>query len=81
MFRAKLSINNTLKNHLKGRTQHYLNNFQEPKDNVSHDSPIKDEKVLTGDSSIMRHKFRGIAQRIRFIRLQSDKKSPRANNE
>ena len=59
------------------RSQFYINNQKEPKDNSSHDTLARNETVLIDTSPNMRGRFRSIAQRIRIIRLNGDKLKPK----
>jgi len=51
--------------HPKVRYQSYLNNTDEPLDNVLADSPEAHKTILTEDCSEMRRQFRALAQELR----------------
>jgi hypothetical protein len=53
---------------VKVRSQYYIKNRNEPKDNLSHDTLANDETILTESSAPMRRRFRHIAQQIRIIK-------------
>jgi hypothetical protein len=59
------------------RSQYYINNQREPKDNSNHDTLARNETVLLEKSPNMRGRFRNIAQRIRLIRLAGINQKPR----
>ena len=64
---------------IKVRSQHYIKNRDEPKDDPSRDASTKNEAVLVQDSPDMRRDFRSIAKRIRIIKIHGLKKKYRDN--
>jgi hypothetical protein len=75
MFKVAASIKNKQPLIIKERLQRYLKNRKEPTDNPSHDSLQKDETVLVENSPLMRQRFRGIAHRMRIIRIDKNKRN------
>lgn len=59
------AIKNKQQKHPKVDFAQYLFNATEPQDDVAGDSMIENEIKLFEDSSLMRHSFRKIAQRLR----------------
>jgi hypothetical protein len=51
--------------HPKEHYKQYLYNSNEPRDNISNDTPSEMEAELLGNSHFMRQQFRQVAQDIR----------------
>ncbi|HSX44173.1 MAG TPA: hypothetical protein VLE69_02655 [Candidatus Saccharimonadales bacterium] len=69
MLNPALLINKRIRS-VKVRSQRYINNEEEPRDKISHDTLAKDEMVLVEASPPMRQRFRLIAQRFRIITIE-----------
>lgn len=66
---------------IKVRSRYYINNKNEPKDQLSHDTLAKDEAVLTESSAPMKRRFRHIAMQLRIIKKKNRNDREQANLE
>lgn len=68
MFKKLINLKKEKQVHPKVRTRQYINNTDEPRDNLSHDSLANNETILVENSMFIKQRFRGIAQKIRRIK-------------